>query len=456
MKRLKLFQIFLFGFVVALFGIFGVKSVFAGFGVSPATFENDRLKPGSSYTREFTVSRADVSEELSLTISPDLGVMESWFTFSPDTSFTLSPGQQHFNFSTTVKIPVDAELKTYSGYIRILEENKNPKGIQIVEGIRLDVTLSLTNKDIIELLVRNVDIDDIVIGDNLVLKMLIENLGNVDSAPSKAVIEVMDLSQRLITVLETTDIETIPSGTITEVYATFNHNLADGEYYANATIYLGSKVIREELLVFRVNAIPEELPETGKISTVIREIVDNSGYLLALLFVVLLAFVAWFFVLINLKKKEKNKKEKKELYNAMLMIKVSLICLIIAFFIIVILFIRSMSRKDSKTTTTHYVNQTDEVAETETSQGQSVLGMGTEDVNTSVERDKSSSLIVKDTGQEGKYAVYEKPNVRSTVLLFAREDTAFEVVAELDEWFRIKLPGDAMGWIQKTNIKESR
>lgn len=47
-------------------------SVNAGFGVSPTDINSEYLKPGASFTQEFTLSRSDATSDMNIQIVPDL------------------------------------------------------------------------------------------------------------------------------------------------------------------------------------------------------------------------------------------------------------------------------------------------------------------------------------------------------------------------------------------------
>ena len=64
----KLKNIFLFTIV---FILLNTISAYAGFGVSPTDLSHEYLKPGSTFEKEFTLSRSDNLEEMDIHIEPD-------------------------------------------------------------------------------------------------------------------------------------------------------------------------------------------------------------------------------------------------------------------------------------------------------------------------------------------------------------------------------------------------
>lgn len=233
-------------------------NVEAGLGVSPALVENRHIKPGSEYKKELTISQSDPNTDLDVTLEPDLGEANSWVSFDPGNQFTIPKGNNKYAFSIAVKVPAGAQEKLYKGALRIKATPAGAAaagGVSVVKGARVELNFEVTSKDFSSLTVRGIDIDDSEVSNSLNIKLKIENNGNVDNAPSAVEVKIMDLNQKPLQTLMTTDIEKVRPGEIKEVVAKVNPaNLDKGEYFANVKVTLDGKTLREEKIAFRILA----------------------------------------------------------------------------------------------------------------------------------------------------------------------------------------------------------
>lgn len=300
---------------LSLFFIFGALfmplRVNAGIGISPVDIDNKHLKPGNVITKEFLISRTESQNDLDFMIESDLGEMEGWFAFDPASTFTMASGQKTYNVTVTISVPLGVELKSYSGYIRIktvLDDQAESGGVSIVEGVRIDVNLAVTEDDYFELIVRLLKIEDVPYGNPIKLQIRTENAGNTDSGPTKAALDVMNSRQESLTKLESTDIETIPYGETKDIYASFDYEGLDmGEYFGYVEVYYGEEILREERLVFRiVESVQKTVSQAEDEVLSPIEKVFKSPTLIALLGVVLL-FVSVILLLLFWLKKPKGK-----------------------------------------------------------------------------------------------------------------------------------------------------
>ncbi len=235
--------------------IFSSKA-FAGIGVSPASIDNDHAKPGTQFDQIVTVSRSDATSPVDITIETDAtSEIASWISFTPGTSLTLAAGENSKDFTVTIAIPDDAELKAYTGYIRIkTTADSGGDAIGVVKGARIDVNIDLTDSDYVELVVRRLEIPLLYQNEQLSLTMTVENNGNAAASPSKVKIVITDLNDAEVATLETTEITSVEPNSTQDITLTFDHTLQPGEYFAQTTAYYGEEVLRDELLSFEVRA----------------------------------------------------------------------------------------------------------------------------------------------------------------------------------------------------------
>lgn len=116
---------------VVLFLLIKPMMAYAGFGVSPININKEHLKPGATVTETISVSRSNANESTRITVEPDLGEIESWFTFSPGKEFIFEAGAVRKDFQITIKVPQDTELKEYTGII--LSESKKTHWMKLKE-----------------------------------------------------------------------------------------------------------------------------------------------------------------------------------------------------------------------------------------------------------------------------------------------------------------------------------
>lgn len=238
------------------------RSVYAGIGVSPAEFNNSRLKPGTSVSQVFTLSQAEPEEDLKVFIEVE-GEIASWIAFDQGEEFIIPAGEQTYETAVTITVPEDAELKTYQSIMRFkvqpAAESELVEGVSIVTGARIDINIAVTNQDYIEFIVRNLDIADVTGGNPVVVQAKIENVGNIEAAPTKATLDILDLNENLLESLENSNIPSISPNEIEIIDIPFDSSLGEGEYFADVIIYLEGEELRKERLVFRILEKPSAL-----------------------------------------------------------------------------------------------------------------------------------------------------------------------------------------------------
>ena len=296
--------------IAGFFGIFSEKA-FAGIGVSPAAVDNSHIKPGQTIEQVVNVSRAETGAATDIFLELDVpDEIEDWFSFEPGTEFTIGADETSADFTIVIKVPEDAEVKNYTGYVRIKTTTGGEGTVSVIQGVRFDLNLGLSNEDYVELILRNMVIADVYQGEPLPLTLTIENKGNTEAGPTKAAIKVKDLSQNDIITLETTDLETIDPNSTEDIVALFDQELEPGQYYAETTVTYNDTVLREDILTFTVRTDnrpkPAETTEENKDYTLY--------YVLGGVLLVLSAGAVFLWFLIS---KRKNKEEETVNENGM-------------------------------------------------------------------------------------------------------------------------------------------
>ncbi len=316
MKNFGTKKILILGMAVAGFMLMGpANHVFAGFGISPADLDNKYMKPAHQYKKEFVISQSDSTEDLKITIEPDLGIVNNWLEFKPAKEFTLQKGVTRFTITIIVNVPQDAELKNYKGPIRVKASSAGENvagGVSVIKGARLDVDIVTTNIDFADLVVRALEIPTVPGGEMIKLNMKIENKGNVEAAPTAVELNIQDLNQNSISTLTTKDIQKIAAGDTSTVSAYFNNNLQKGDYFGIVKVYLDDTVLREDRLVF---AVLEGLPATSNFQANPFAALFQSKLGVNLVCIIGLFILIAFILLFNLKgrMKDKTPEEKKKI-----------------------------------------------------------------------------------------------------------------------------------------------
>jgi hypothetical protein len=248
-------------------------AVRAGFGVSPPLIQNHQLTPGSTYKQEIMLLRSNpVDQDLKADLTISAPQISSWISLDQGNSFILPKGQFQVPMVVTFKIPKNAELGNYTGYIdiKVSPADGGGGGVAIALGARVEIDLALTNVSQADFLVRLVSLPDFErlgppwnwkvwapIFNALFYKinvvMNIENKGNIKIAPSKVSIEVWDLNkQKLLESSVDKSIKKIdPFGTAA-VSAVFPTRLPAGQYWAKIRIYKEQEIVNYYEVAFTV------------------------------------------------------------------------------------------------------------------------------------------------------------------------------------------------------------
>lgn len=428
--------------------------VYAAFGISPASIDNNSIKKGTRYEKEMLISRDNGDEETVAVISPDLGELEKWVTFEPGLRVVMPVGVIRVPIKVIIDVPLDAALKDYEGVFRIYvtpEQKGEVKGISVVEGVRIDVALTTTEVSVIDLSIRAAKIPDTYINEDLILELTVKNDGNSPAAPSRVTVGVQDLLEKEIKEIETTDVEEASAYGVSVVKAYFkNYGLPEGEYYGNVRIYEGSDVSYEDRIVFAV------LP-----AKVFREVCSGAPEVLVnnkvAIFVGITAFATLSATYAFFKIYSKSKKSKHKKLNTLIIVLIWALLVTASYTLIyanmVGLFDRECHQEEVKPDTTESATAQNNSEPT----GSSVQGIATQEDGELEGKDLNSfgQLNVGVEAENGKYKVYKQSNLNSAVVYLASEGEEFTVIEELPEWYRVYLPNGIDGWLPKINVKNT-
>lgn len=241
----------------------------AGFGITPPYVRNTSLIRNSTYEQQILLVRGDpnVSQKAEVTI--DAPEIQDWITIVEGSNVALPKGEQKVAMTVRVKVPEDAEFKDYTGAIRIRtlpDDGQVAEGaVSISLGARVDIELSVIDKEIKDFRVRKVSIGELNEGHKfwwlffpgkVRFETMLENIGNVDVAPSKVELKIYERTGTVL--LEETKnlgkVQKVKPYATETVTAEVPTRLPAGSYVAKYKVYNGDDVKQEGEL--SVNILP--------------------------------------------------------------------------------------------------------------------------------------------------------------------------------------------------------
>ncbi len=249
------------GVQVILLVLFSFADVaLAGFGITPPYVRNTSLTRNSTYEQQILMVRGTPDSGQIAEIQIDAPEIESWIEIVEGTPIALPRGVQKVPVTVRVRVPADAEFKDYNGVIRIrtLPDNDSVSAgsVNISLGARVDINLTVIDREILDFRVRKVSVPDLNEGGKLAwlyfpgkirFSMLIENTGNVDVAPSLVEFKIYNRNGTVL--LEDTknlgSIKKIKPYAAEEVLAQIPTRLPAGNYIARYKVFNGSEVKQE-------------------------------------------------------------------------------------------------------------------------------------------------------------------------------------------------------------------
>ena len=431
-------------FAVALLLLSSVVA-HAGFGISPADFNVDFLKPGSTYTKSYLLSRSGDLGEMNVVVEPNMGIANDWLTFTPSNSFTFKKGARTMEFKVTVNVPISAEYKEYPGTftLRAVPADAEVKGVTIAQGLELNSDIKVTEDEIKSLAIQNIRVEDTVIGTPVIVKFVGDNKGNVDTTPTLKIV-VMDLQDKVLEEHDIANLTTVKAGVTEEVSGEFGTSLEKGEYYAEVEVFLDGKSLRKEKVVFNMveekPAVQKDTTEDKGMESITTFLEDNKDYLWIVGLAALIGLLVLVLISVFWKGREREGKATDDPLSVAGGSKTSTrVTLSLAFGLLATFAI--ITNISSKT----------ELKETAVSDRKAEV-QGTTD--TLVRQPQPMLNVVEQVvkNKEG-YPVYDRADEKSNVIYEAKENEQLEVVRQTGDWYQVKLPTGAMGWVSKSIVK---
>jgi hypothetical protein len=260
-QRKKLGGLIILSFFLLLFS----QTALAGFGISPPFFRSDNLTRGSYFEEKIYLVRGDPVEDSKVTITINVPGADNWIKIDKGTSFILPKGEKAVPILVSVQVPNDAPYGRYTGFMRITVEPKEvpPGQVGIALGARVEVDLNVTERKVFNFIVRTVEFFDseegykwlfFFVPGKLVMRVAIENTGNLPVVPTKVHLDIYDmLKSKILESLNSVKIEgkVLPFKT-DNILAIFKTKLPKGNYWVKYKIYKDNDVVREGELVISV------------------------------------------------------------------------------------------------------------------------------------------------------------------------------------------------------------
>ena len=223
----------------------------AGFGITPPYVRNSTLTKNSSYEQVITIVRGNPEVSLIAQMTIDAPEFEDWITILEGNEVLLPAGEQRIPFTVRVDVPPDVDFANYTGRLRIrttpADDEVQAGAVSIALGAQVQLDLTVIDRIIRDFRVRRITVPEIDAGQSrawlyfpgkIQFGMRIENIGNVDVAPSRVTLAIYD---RQNTLLEETEslgrIETVSPYSTANIVAAIPTRLPAGNYIAEYTIY---------------------------------------------------------------------------------------------------------------------------------------------------------------------------------------------------------------------------
>ncbi len=264
MKFVKLFCIGLL-----LFTQLGAPFALAGFGVTPPYVRNTSLTRNSTYEQQILLVRGDPAFPLKATVIVDAPEILTWIEIVEGTEFELPKGEQKVPMTVRIKVPKDAEFKNYTGAIRVKTGASNDAvasgAVNISLGAQIDIELDVIDKEIKDFRIQKIGISDLNAGHKFAwlyfpgkinFNMLVENIGNVDVAPSKVTFSIFDATGNVLLedIKNKGSIKEVAPYGAEQVTASLPTRLPPGTYIARYKIFNDDDIKQEGEV--NVNVLP--------------------------------------------------------------------------------------------------------------------------------------------------------------------------------------------------------
>lgn len=447
----KTFLYLISGFFFSLFFFGPVTPALAGFAISPGKIIRENLKPGAETDQQIVVSRSEATDDLLVTVEPELGAMNDWITFEPGTTIDLPAGQKNLTITAKIKIPAEAAYQQYQGLVRIKGGPKQTtgSGVSVVQGARMDVSLVITKEDISSLIIRDLKFNQLVGQQPLELQITAENLGNIPVAP-QAEIELLNLQQQSLEVLTADNLDQISPNRTQTITAKFKTNVGSGEYFANVKISLDEKILREDRLIVEVlNKEAGTFSDRAwkKVNLLAQTLITNDWIVPICLGA---AFAINAGILVSRIKKQSLKTNKKSSRTKTKKTWPLTKFLGASQLLLLILFLFSLNQKFNWWSLTKDQSHPSQPVSPSPATNEPVVNPTTANPAAAPTDDRVKGAF--QIQQISLYEIYAEPNYQAKIIYLAQEGENFVVIEKRSDWYQVKVADDKIGWLPARNV----
>lgn len=184
------------------------------------------------------------------------GPFADWIFFNPGKKFSI-PAKSSYRLKAYLEPPSDIANGVYNGTIYVLSK---PRRIPVVEGhglsietaITLFVFVDITGEQIIRYGVKSISAETAEEGDPISFTFTGMNTGNVRTSPV-ARIEIYNWNKSALLKKESfTFGETLPTTERTYVQNVSSKGLAEGQYWANVSVFAAGNLVGSDLKTFDI------------------------------------------------------------------------------------------------------------------------------------------------------------------------------------------------------------
>jgi len=413
--------------------------------LSPATLILDNVLPNSKIEYPITFSLSNLQDDVKVFISTESGEIENWISFSTGKEFIYKKDQDLQIINITFTIPANANIKFYTGIIRInpniqLQENATAS---ILSGTRIDIELSLSNKIIEKIDLLNATLGNIMLENPLVLKLNLQNSGNVEYSITKTEAKIIDNDKNEVAILSSDNSISIAPFATKEISIEFANILGIGQYSAEISLYKDAKVIYQNTLPFTV--------ERKNSIVAIQPMLANFSLPLIISLTVIAFIILGYTIMIALKNRSKINTVTATILIIIQLPLISYLGFVIQEHAQVSDIIKSHSIFIAKS------GEEIASAKLDISPPIEVLGISEQNTKTTpmqndvIETNLEMAPITKT--KNGEYIVFKSADYNSEQIYFISENEKVNAIEDLEGWYKIKLLNNQFGYIPKSSIK---
>ncbi len=288
-----------------------VNAANSSLGVSPSEIKNEYLVRGAKYTEVITISRTDASAEAKIRFIVDDSTIEDWIVFADGAQLQMAKGVHRIAQRVEITIPANAAYKAYDGSIRVVMEGPSAGQVNILPGVKLDVSLAVSDKVFTKLRVLFIKFLPSAQGQPYAASIKIANEGNSEIAPDKLVVKIFDTSKNLLRTITIKDIPKVKAFTTAEIplFLTDREPLGEGEYLTEVALFQGENEIFSDvasLVVFigKPTEITVSPTPTGATSGTLSLLQIMTGLLVLIIVLLLAGLIGIWFVFVKKKNKD--------------------------------------------------------------------------------------------------------------------------------------------------------